>query len=47
MERWKEYSKSTGLGKDIFLEKQPRENRGNIISAFAVALCEGRFFATM
>jgi hypothetical protein len=41
--QWKEYCESAGLGKDIFLEKLPRENRGHISSAFAVALGEGRF----
>jgi hypothetical protein len=40
---WKEYCKSAGLGKDIFLEKLPRENRGHILSAIAMALREGRF----
>jgi hypothetical protein len=41
--QWKAYCESTGLGNDIFLKRIPRTQQPHILSAFAVAMHEGRF----
>jgi hypothetical protein len=40
---WIKYCKSIGLDSDIFLDRLSRENRINIIGAFAVTMRDGRF----